>query len=142
MLLPLTNPRAFSRLPFRAAFLGAVLMWMIALNHLSESPTYVIAMGGIALWYFSQERTADSVQAGAKFFQTRIRRNIRLAEAPSFGQSIFQYAPTSNGAHSCPCSELSPSCSSRISSAGPNCRTTASMAVMSICCRSDPGKRC
>jgi chromosome partitioning protein len=48
--------------------------------------------------YFSQERTAGSVQAGAKFFQTRIRRNIRLAEAPSFGQSIFQYAPTSNGA--------------------------------------------
>jgi chromosome partitioning protein len=34
----------------------------------------------------------------AKFFDTRIRRNIRLAEAPSFGQSIFQYAPDSNGA--------------------------------------------
>jgi len=29
---------------------------------------------------------------------TRIRRNIRLAEAPSFGQSIFEYAPYSNGA--------------------------------------------
>lgn len=35
---------------------------------------------------------------GAKYFNTRIRRNIRLAEAPSFGQSIFQYAPESNGA--------------------------------------------
>ena len=35
---------------------------------------------------------------GAKYFETRIRRNIRLAEAPSFGQSIFDYAPTSNGA--------------------------------------------
>ena len=34
----------------------------------------------------------------AKFFDTRIRRNIRLAEAPSFGQSILQYAPGSNGA--------------------------------------------
>ncbi len=31
-------------------------------------------------------------------FRTRIRRNIRLAECPSFGQSIFQYAPTSRGA--------------------------------------------
>ena len=29
---------------------------------------------------------------------TRVRRNIRLAEAPSFGQTIFQYAPDSNGA--------------------------------------------
>ncbi len=36
--------------------------------------------------------------AGASIFQTRIRRNVRLAEAPSFGQSIFQYAPQSNGA--------------------------------------------
>ena len=34
----------------------------------------------------------------AKFFETRIRRNVRLAEAPSFGQSIFQYSPDSNGA--------------------------------------------
>jgi chromosome partitioning protein len=34
----------------------------------------------------------------AALFRTRIRRNIRLAECPSFGQSIFQYAPTSRGA--------------------------------------------
>ena len=31
-------------------------------------------------------------------FPARIRRNIRLAEAPSFGQTIFEYAPHSNGA--------------------------------------------
>ncbi|MCA9211450.1 MAG: ParA family protein [Planctomycetales bacterium] len=35
---------------------------------------------------------------GAEVFETCIRRNIRLAEAPSFGQSIFDYAPHSNGA--------------------------------------------
>ncbi|MFN3190213.1 MAG: ParA family protein [Aureliella sp.] len=40
----------------------------------------------------------EGVWAGAKFFETRIRRNIRLAEAPSFGQSIFQYSGSSNGA--------------------------------------------
>jgi chromosome partitioning protein len=34
----------------------------------------------------------------ARIFQTRIRKNIRLAEAPSFGQSIFGYAPDSHGA--------------------------------------------
>ena len=33
-----------------------------------------------------------------RLFETRIRRNIRLAEAPSFGQSIFEYAPNSPGA--------------------------------------------
>lgn len=36
--------------------------------------------------------------AHAAVFNTRIRRNIKLAEAPSFGQSIFDYAPTSAGA--------------------------------------------
>ena len=34
----------------------------------------------------------------AQVFETRVRRNIRLAEAPSFGQSIFDYAPDSYGA--------------------------------------------
>ena len=48
--------------------------------------------------FLSLQSQAEGVWAGAKFFETRIRRNIRLAEAPSFGQSIFQYAPSSNGA--------------------------------------------
>ena len=34
----------------------------------------------------------------AKIFDSRIRRNIKLAEAPSFGQSIFDYAAKSSGA--------------------------------------------
>ncbi|MCX7411225.1 MAG: AAA family ATPase [Planctomycetales bacterium] len=34
----------------------------------------------------------------ARIFDSRIRRNIKLAEAPSFGQSIFDYAAKSPGA--------------------------------------------
>lgn len=48
--------------------------------------------------YFDGNRNPNAPWADAKVFQTRIRRNIRLAECPSFGQSIFQYAPTSRGA--------------------------------------------
>ena len=48
--------------------------------------------------YFDGRRHANAPWADARVFQTRIRRNIRLAECPSFGQSIFQYAPTSRGA--------------------------------------------
>jgi chromosome partitioning protein len=33
-----------------------------------------------------------------KVFKSRIRTNVRLAEAPSHGKSIFDYAPDSNGA--------------------------------------------
>jgi len=48
--------------------------------------------------YFEKERRPGCIWSEAKAFSTRIRRNIRLAEAPSFGQSILTYAPTSNGA--------------------------------------------
>jgi chromosome partitioning protein len=36
--------------------------------------------------------------ANAKIFKSKIRRNIKLAESPSFGQTILKYDPTSNGA--------------------------------------------
>lgn len=48
--------------------------------------------------FFSQSRGAGTAWGQAQTFQTRIRRNIRLAEAPSFGKSIFEYAPNSHGA--------------------------------------------
>ncbi|MEX0866234.1 MAG: AAA family ATPase, partial [Pirellulales bacterium] len=48
--------------------------------------------------YFEQSTGANAPWGAARIFSTRIRRNIRLAEAPSFGQPIFQYAPDCNGA--------------------------------------------
>ncbi|HEY2826089.1 MAG TPA: ParA family protein [Pirellulales bacterium] len=48
--------------------------------------------------YFESQRDKPSPWSGSRVFQSRIRRNIRLAEAPSFGQSIFDYAPDSHGA--------------------------------------------
>ncbi len=43
-------------------------------------------------------RGQDHVCAATRLFHTKVRRNIKLAEAPSFGQTIFDYAPQSNGA--------------------------------------------
>lgn len=48
--------------------------------------------------FFDTRKRAGVPWADARVFSTRVRRNIRLAECPSFGQSIFQYAPTSRGA--------------------------------------------
>ena len=36
--------------------------------------------------------------AGARIFKSKIRRNIKLAESPSFGKHIIAYEPSSNGA--------------------------------------------
>ena len=48
--------------------------------------------------FFEDQRRTNSIWSNAYSFDTRIRRNIRLAEAPSYGQSIFQYSNDSNGA--------------------------------------------
>jgi chromosome partitioning protein len=48
--------------------------------------------------FFRSAKDKTTPWSGAQTFQTRIRRNVRLAEAPSFGQSIFQYSPESHGA--------------------------------------------
>ena len=48
--------------------------------------------------HFFDGKNVSAPWADARLFRTRIRRNIRLAECPSYGQSIFQYAPSSRGA--------------------------------------------
>lgn len=48
--------------------------------------------------FFRTSRQGPRAWSEVRTFSTRIRRNIRLAEAPSFGQSIFGYSADSNGA--------------------------------------------
>jgi chromosome partitioning protein len=43
-------------------------------------------------------RAADVPWSGARVLHPPVRRNIKLAEAPSFGQTIFDYAPRCPGA--------------------------------------------
>jgi chromosome partitioning protein len=49
--------------------------------------------------YLDKSRGTNAPWAKARIFSTRIRRNIKLAECPSFGRSVFAYAPSCNGAH-------------------------------------------
>ncbi len=48
--------------------------------------------------FFDATRAQRTPWSAVQPFETRIRRNIRLAEAPSFGQSIFDYSADSHGA--------------------------------------------
>jgi chromosome partitioning protein len=50
------------------------------------------------LMMFLSNSDPQAPWAGARVFQSRIRRNIKLAEAPSHGKSIFDYAAGSSGA--------------------------------------------
>lgn len=53
-LLPLIYIRRYQDLSFRLLYLASVLVWMVIFNHKAESPTYIIAMSGIGIWYFSR----------------------------------------------------------------------------------------
>ncbi|TMQ32551.1 MAG: ParA family protein [Planctomycetota bacterium] len=48
--------------------------------------------------YLDKSRGTSAPWAKARIFKTHIRRNIKLAECPSFGQSIFAYPSTCHGA--------------------------------------------
>src|SRR5262245_40704179 len=48
--------------------------------------------------YFEQARASDSPWRSARVLRPPVRRNIKLAEYPSFGKTIFDYAPTASGA--------------------------------------------
>ena len=64
-----------------------------------------LRIGGVVLTFYDERRKLDtevreSIEEafGGKVFKTKISRSIKLAEAPSFKQSIFEYSPRSKGA--------------------------------------------
>jgi chromosome partitioning protein len=65
-----------------------------------SSTTLAREISGDVRRFFDEEaeRAPNSPWADVVLYRTKIRRNIRLAEAPSFGESIFDYDPKSNGA--------------------------------------------
>jgi len=48
--------------------------------------------------FFKEARGSGAAWADARVYLPAVRRNIKLAEAPSFGQTILDYAPTCPGA--------------------------------------------
>lgn len=42
---------------FKATYLAYLLIWMVVFNHKAESPTFIIAMVGIGIWYFSSSHS-------------------------------------------------------------------------------------
>jgi chromosome partitioning protein len=48
--------------------------------------------------FLNGSRNQNSPWAGAQIIPVHVRRNIKLAEAPSYGKTIFEYEPTCHGA--------------------------------------------
>ena len=41
---------------YKLLMVAFVLMWMVIFNHKAESPTYIIAVAGVGLWYYTQPK--------------------------------------------------------------------------------------
>ena len=76
----------------RLAVTGVVLCLFDAATKLAQEVL------GDLVGFLEQSRGMTVPWSSARVFETKIRRNIKLAECPSFGRSIFQYAPGCPGA--------------------------------------------
>lgn len=56
--LPFTRISLYKDQTYRLLFLGFMLIWVIIFNHKAESSTFIIAVAGVAIWYFAQEPVA------------------------------------------------------------------------------------
>ena len=54
--IPLLKYKSYSDFGFRFLALSSILIWIIIFNHMAESPTFVIAISGAALWFFVQKK--------------------------------------------------------------------------------------
>lgn len=53
---PLIYYKKYTNYQFRVNYLAFVLIWMVVFNHKAESPTFVIAMAGVGIWFLNSGR--------------------------------------------------------------------------------------
>ncbi len=56
MLLVLLKKQVYHNLQFQQLYLAGILLFTVVFNPGVESPTYIIAVAGVAIWYISAER--------------------------------------------------------------------------------------
>jgi hypothetical protein len=52
--IPLFRYKAWKNPEYRLGILASILLWVVIFNHKGESPTYVIAIVGAGIWYFTK----------------------------------------------------------------------------------------
>lgn len=57
LCIPFLFKGKFQNYDFRLLMFSSILIWMVIFNHKAESPTFIIAMSGVAIWFFSREMT-------------------------------------------------------------------------------------
>ena len=60
-LIPLARFKQYSNFSFRLLVLTSVLIWVVIFNHKAESPTFIIAMAGVSIWFVISEKNALNI---------------------------------------------------------------------------------
>ncbi|MDQ3017222.1 MAG: hypothetical protein M3R25_10965, partial [Bacteroidota bacterium] len=61
LLSPLILIKNYKHFHFRLLTICSLLIWIVIFNHKAESPTFIIAMSGVAIWFFSKKPTTIDI---------------------------------------------------------------------------------
>lgn len=60
-LLPFCRIKCYKEFMFRYLVLCSTLIWIVIFNHKAESPTFIIAMTGVALWFTESKKSTLNI---------------------------------------------------------------------------------
>ena len=55
--IPLINYKKYKFERFKLLYLSSILIWIVIFNHMAESATFILAVTGITIWYFTKKPT-------------------------------------------------------------------------------------
>ncbi|MBU0475820.1 MAG: DUF2029 domain-containing protein [Bacteroidetes bacterium] len=67
-LIPFVKIKEYKNYTFRLLALSSLLIWVVIFNHKAESPTYVIAITGAAIWFVISEKNKLNIALFALAF--------------------------------------------------------------------------
>lgn len=68
LLIPYLKLSAYKSIVFRYLSLSSVLIWVIIFNHKAESPTFIIAAVGVAIWFVMSPKNGLNITLFILFF--------------------------------------------------------------------------
>lgn len=60
-LIPFVRFKMYLSYDFRLLALSSVLIWVVIFNHMAESPTFIIALAGVSIWFFTRKATLMNI---------------------------------------------------------------------------------
>lgn len=60
-LIPFNKHKTSNDYHFKTLLLCSILIWIVIFNHMAESPTFIIAMTGVAIWFIQSKKSTVNI---------------------------------------------------------------------------------